>query len=81
MALVRVRGLEPLASCSQSRRATNCATPGYYATRWSAGWLIYERPARGVGEPLGREGVKPACKLPRRVDSSYSTSAITLYSL
>ena len=26
--LVRVAGLEPTASCSQSRRATNCATPG-----------------------------------------------------
>ena len=27
--LVRVEGFEPPASCSQSRRATNCATPGY----------------------------------------------------
>ena len=27
--LVGVRGLEPRASCSQSRRATNCATPRY----------------------------------------------------
>ena len=27
--MVRVAGLEPTASCSQSRRATNCATPGY----------------------------------------------------
>ena len=27
--VVGVRGLEPRASCSQSRRATNCATPGY----------------------------------------------------
>ena len=27
--LVRVTGFEPAASCSQSRRATNCATPGY----------------------------------------------------
>ena len=27
--LVRVAGLEPTASCSQSRRATSCATPGY----------------------------------------------------
>ena len=24
-----MRGLEPRASCSQSRRATNCATPRY----------------------------------------------------
>ncbi len=31
--LVRVAGLEPAASCSQSTRATNCATPGniFYA--------------------------------------------------
>ena len=27
--LVGVKGLEPPASCSQSRRATSCATPGY----------------------------------------------------
>ena len=27
--MVRVTGFEPAASCSQSRRATNCATPGY----------------------------------------------------
>ena len=27
--VVGVRGLEPRASCSQSRRATNCATPRY----------------------------------------------------
>ncbi len=28
--LVGVKGLEPPASCSQSRRATNCATPRFY---------------------------------------------------
>ena len=28
--MVRVTGFEPAASCSQSRRATNCATPGYF---------------------------------------------------
>ena len=27
--VVGVTGFEPAASCSQSRRATNCATPGY----------------------------------------------------
>ena len=27
--VVGVQGLEPWASCSQSRRATNCATPRY----------------------------------------------------
>ena len=29
--MVEVTGLEPAASCSQSRRATNCATPRYSA--------------------------------------------------
>ena len=29
--LVGVTGFEPAASCSQSRRATNCATPRYYS--------------------------------------------------
>ena len=34
--MVRVTGFEPAASCSQSRRATNCATPGYsvYLSGW-----------------------------------------------
>ena len=27
LSVVEVTGLEPAASCSQSRRATNCATP------------------------------------------------------
>ena len=27
-------GFEPAASCSQSRRATNCATPGYLVVGW-----------------------------------------------
>ena len=35
--LVEVTGLEPAASCSQSKRATNCATPRY---------LIYNCPLR-----------------------------------
>ena len=30
--LVEVTGLEPAASCSQSKRATNCATPRYLIT-------------------------------------------------
>ena len=29
-------GFEPAASCSQSRRATNCATPGYFVILF--GW-------------------------------------------
>ena len=34
--MVRGTGFEPAASCSQSRRATNCATPGYsvYLSGW-----------------------------------------------
>ena len=32
--VVRVTGFEPAASCSQSRRATNCATPGYEVVGW-----------------------------------------------
>ena len=28
--VVEVTGLEPAASCSQSKRATNCATPRYH---------------------------------------------------
>ena len=34
--VVRVTGFEPAASCSQSRRATNCATPGYFVIL--SGW-------------------------------------------
>ena len=34
--VVRVTGFEPAASCSQSRRATNCATPGYFVILF--GW-------------------------------------------
>ena len=34
--VVGVQGLEPWASCSQSRRATNCATPRYEVRRF--GW-------------------------------------------
>ena len=34
--VVGVQGLEPWASCSQSRRATNCATPRYEVRR--SGW-------------------------------------------
>jgi hypothetical protein len=31
--MVGVTGLEPVASCSQSRRATNCATPRIFVDR------------------------------------------------
>ena len=37
--LVRVARLELAASCSQSRRATNCATPGYH-------WELYSTAAK-----------------------------------
>ena len=37
--LVGVRGLEPRASCSQSRRATNCATPRYEVVGLSGRFL------------------------------------------
>ena len=35
-------GFEPAASCSQSRRATNCATPGYSV--YLSGWLYSPKP-------------------------------------
>ena len=48
--MVGVRGLEPRASCSQSRRATNCATPGYEIFQlWSNMWstpIFDQLPAR-----------------------------------
>ena len=37
--MVGVRGLEPRASCSQSRRATNCATPRYEVVGLSGRFL------------------------------------------
>ena len=37
--LVEMTGLEPAASCSQSRRATNCATSRYEIVRWNCGIL------------------------------------------
>ena len=35
-------GFEPAASCSQSRRATNCATPGYFVILF--GWSYSPKP-------------------------------------
>ena len=40
--MVRVTGFEPAASCSQSRRATNCATPGYFVI--ISGWSYSPKP-------------------------------------
>ena len=37
-----MQGLEPWASCSQSRRATNCATPRYEVGR--SGWAYSPKP-------------------------------------
>lgn len=37
-----MQGLEPWASCSQSRRATNCATPRYEVRR--PGWAYSPKP-------------------------------------
>ena len=37
-----MQGLEPWASCSQSRRATNCATPRYEVGRF--GWAYSPKP-------------------------------------
>ena len=49
--LVRVGRLELPASCSQSKRATNCATPGYEIFQlWSNMWstpIFDQLPARG----------------------------------
>ena len=42
-------GFEPAASCSQSRRATNCATPGYFI--FLSGWSYSPKSvSRGKGE-------------------------------
>ena len=52
MVVVRVTGFEPAASCSQSTRATNCATPGYSILDW-----LYGRNSYGfVRPPLHRGG-------------------------
>ena len=49
--MVRVGRLELPASCSQSKRATNCATPGYEIFQlWSNMWstpIFDQLPARG----------------------------------
>ena len=56
-----MQGLEPWASCSQSRRATNCATPRYEVRR--SGWAYSpkagalptaQHPVMKLGDPAGR---------------------------
>ena len=52
--LVGVTGLEPAASCSQSRRATSCATPRYtilFLLCFFAGCLRHPRLRRLVAVP------------------------------
>ena len=51
--LVEVTGLEPAASCSQSKRATNCATPRYLVVTFC--FLL----------PLSFCFVRPACGAPK----------------
>ena len=63
LAMVRVTGFEPAASCSQSRRATNCATPGYsvYLSGWS-----YAPKCRAL--PVGlHPDIHFSAMIPRRV--------------
>ena len=42
-----MEGFEPPASCSQSRRATNCATPGYLIVL--SGWVDTPKPLEEKG--------------------------------
>ena len=44
--MIGVTGFEPAASCSQSRRATNCATPRYQL--WNCAEFCFGRPACGA---------------------------------
>ena len=50
--MVGVTGFEPAASCSQSRRATNCATPRFFAVDATANNTV-----------LYYNGVLPFCQL------------------
>ena len=42
--VVRVAGLEPTASRPPVKRATNCATPGYYAILFNCEWYYSIHP-------------------------------------
>ena len=54
--LVGVRGLEPRASCSQSRRATNCATPRYLVFY---GFRMYTQSRRATNCATPQYSIKP----------------------
>ena len=61
--MVRVTGFEPAASCSQSRRATNCATPGY-SVFYPAGRIHPKKP-RCKMDAVSRSGAEYALSTPR----------------
>ena len=60
--MVGVQGLEPWASCSQSRRATNCATPRYEVRR--PGWA-YSPKCRALPVELHPD-IHYSAMIPRR---------------
>ena len=60
--VVGVQGLEPWASCSQSRRATNCATPRYEVRR--PGWA-YSPKCRALPVELHPD-IHYSAMIPRR---------------
>ena len=77
--LVRVGRLELPASCSQSRRATNCATPGYEVFQlWSNMWsrsFFDQLQARGkVLSALVSQGFPGFPKMAARIPASCSQS-------
>ena len=55
-------GFEPAASCSQSRRATNCATPGYFVILF--GWSVFTQIKRATNCAI--PGYSISVIIPRR---------------
>ena len=81
--VVRVTGFEPAASCSQSRRATNCATPGYSV--YLSGWPYSPKPmselsARGLAPSLALSGT-PAVPLWNSIGLFISGTAFGFWDL
>ena len=81
--VVGVQGLEPWASCSQSRRATNCATPRYEVRR--SGWAYSPKPmselsARGLAPSLALSGT-PAVPLWNSIGLFISGTAFGFWDL
>ena len=81
--MVRVTGFEPAASCSQSRRATNCATPGYFVIL--SGWSYSPKPmselsARGLAPSLALSGT-PAVPLWNSIGLFISGTAFGFWDL